>query len=173
MSTFCMDAIIQVILHCLHNPSCDKCALPDPLCHCLSLEEADGFCRHGSFNLVLVPSRPTDHQECTRTICAESLKYRATFVVPCFTQDSSKKYLRVVWAQQRFRLFNVHLQTFTFFQVLLRLCSDRSVSRAPHLVFHFENFALVWEASFFYSTSETLSLVVLQNHISFCVTVQE
>ena len=71
--------------------------------------------------LVLVSSRTTDHQEFTRTICAEGRKYRATFFVSSGPSRDSNSSISI-------------------FKLLLssRYCTDRSVSRTPHLVFHFE-----------------------------------
>ena len=147
---FSMDAIFQVFstapMTLLSKELHPTLFCSRPSCHCLSLEEADEFCRHGALRifLVLVPSRTTDHQEFTRTICAEGLKYHGAFHVPCFFQDSLKIHLRVVWVRRRFQLFNFHLLIFTFFRVVLRLCNDRSVFRTPHLVFHFENLLLLF-----------------------------
>ena len=101
-------------------------ALPDPLCHCLHLQKHTNcvaMVRSASIGACPIPN---DRLPRTRTICAEGLKYRATFFVPCFFQDSSEIHIRIIRAQQRFQLFDLHLQTLTFFQVLFRSCNNRS-----------------------------------------------
>ena len=143
MSTFAWTQFSKIIHHCSHDPffptsSIQLSVLPDPPVTVFHLKKQTHFLspRCAKPPLVLVPSRTTAHQKFTRTICAEGHKCRATFFAPSFFQDSSKIHVRIVWDQQRFQLFTFHYST--FFQVLLRLCNDCSVSRTPHLVFHLE-----------------------------------
>ena len=144
LARFCMAAIFQVILQCLHDPSFQQAPSNSLLFQTLlQLSFTQRSRRILSPRcvpprLVLVPSRTTDHQEFTRTICAGGLRCRAPSLVPCFFKDSSKIHIRIIWAQQRFQRFNFHFKFLLSSRYCFVLAMFVLSLAHSHLVLHLE-----------------------------------
>ena len=102
-------------------------------CHRHSLEEADEFCRHGAFRLLWCLS----HRErlTTKNSLGPSVLEVSNITQPFSSLASSRIRLKSTSVSsgpsRDSKFFNFHFHTFTFFQVLLRLCNDRERSAPP------------------------------------------
>ena len=132
------------IFHCVYHPFF---ILGLPSISCRGRRILSPWC-----SFVFVLSGPIRHQE-AHVVRAEGFEDPAPLLVSCLFQDTPE--IHILWAQQGFQCFTLHLHTAASYQKLF--CT---------------NFAQVLAASSFFLEAEALSLVP-SYLISLCVSVQQ
>ena len=169
---------LRFLVHCAHNPSFQKApsnSLPSrPSCHCLSHQEADEFYRHGAFSLLCCLSRR--ERLTTKNALGPSVLKVTNISQPYSSLASSRILLKSTSVSSgprrdsnspvsTFKLLLSSRYCFVFAMIVLsfalHIWSSTSKFPVPFQITS-TSFAMVWAASFFFSITEALSLVVLQ-----------